>query len=307
MRHRTVNLGLPRILALTGLTVGLVIMALWLSGGLAGIEHWAAARQREAQNLMAGALRSLRSAEPGAVMALLSVCFGYGVFHAIGPGHGKLVIGSYGYGTQVPLARLAGLSVASSLAQAGSAILLVWGGITFLDLGRQALTELTEDRMADISAVLIAMVGLWLALRGLRMLTASARHHDPHHHHGDDCGCGHTHGPTPAQVAQTRSLRDAVLVIGSIAARPCTGAMFLLLLTWRMGIFGMGVLGTVAMGLGTAFVTLAVAGIAVWARRGSFALLPTSGPLASAGRWLPGAMQLGAGALVAIISVGMLL
>lgn len=299
--------GLARILALTGLAVGVIVVTLWLSGGLAGIEHWAAARQREAQNLMAGALRSLRRAEPGAVMALLSVCFGYGVFHAIGPGHGKLVIGSYGFGTQVPLARLAGLSVAASLAQAGTAILLVWGGITFLDLGRQALTELTEDRMADISAVLIALVGAWLALRGLRMLAATARQHDHHHHHGADCGCGHAHGPTPAQVAQTRSVRDAVLVIGSIAARPCTGAMFLLLLTWRMGIFGMGVLGTVAMGLGTAFVTLAVAGAAVWARRGSFALLPAAGPLAAAGRWLPGAMQLGAGTLIAVISVGMLL
>lgn len=298
--------GLWRVLALTGLAVGLVVVALWLSGGLAGIEHWAAARQREAQNLMAGALRSLRNAEPGAVAALLSVCFGYGVFHAIGPGHGKLVIGSYGFGTPVPLARLAGLSVAASLAQAGSAILLVWGGITFLDLGRQALTELTEERMADISAVLIAMVGLWLGLRGLRMLSATARHHDHHHHHGSDCGCGHAHGPTPAQLAQTRSLRDALLVIGSIAARPCTGAMFLLLLTWRMGIFGMGVLGTVAMGLGTAFVTLGVAGLAVWARRGSFAMMPATGPWAQAARWLPGAMQLGAGALIAVISAGLL-
>lgn len=307
MQRSTMSRGLARILALTGLAVGVIVVTLWLSGGLAGIEHWAAARQREAQNLMAGALRSLRRAEPGAVMALLSVCFGYGVFHAIGPGHGKLVIGSYGFGTQVPLARLAGLSVAASLAQAGTAILLVWGGITFLDLGRQALTELTEDRMADISAVLIALVGAWLALRGLRMLDATARQHDHHHHHGADCGCGHAHGPTPAQVAQTRSVRDAVLVIGTIAARPCTGAMFLLLLTWRMGIFGMGVLGTVAMGLGTAFVTLAVAGAAVWARRGSFALLPTAGPLAAAGRWLPGAMQLGAGTLIAVISVGMLL
>ena len=45
-----------------------------------------------------------------------------------------------------------------------------------------------------------------------------------------------------------------------------------------MGIFGMGILGTLAMGLGTAVVTVAVACLAVWARRGSFALLPEHGP-----------------------------
>ncbi|CAM3073881.1 nickel/cobalt transporter [Paracoccus nototheniae] len=308
---------LPRLLALVGLAVGSIVVALWLSGGLAGLDHWAAAQQRAAQNLMAGALRALRAGDPGAVASLVWVCFGYGVFHAIGPGHGKMVIGSYGFGTQVPLARLAGLSLAASLAQAGTAVALVWGGITLLDLGREALTDLSEAHMARLSTALVAGVGLWLGLRGLRMLRAEAtradgpgqghHHHHHDHHHDDSCGCGHAHGPTPEQVAQTRSLRDAVLVIGSVAARPCTGALFLLILTWRMGIFGIGILGTVAMGLGTAIVTVAVAGLAVWARRGSFALLPETGPWAQAGRWLPGILQLGAGALIAAISIAVLI
>jgi len=304
-----VNGRLARVLALIGLGVGLVVAALYLSGGMRGIEQWAALQQRQAQNLMAGALRALRAGEPGAVLALMSVCFGYGVFHAIGPGHGKMVIGSYGFGTQVPLARLAGLSVAASLAQAGTAVALVWGGITFLDLGREALTSLSEERMGDLGTVLVMLVGFWLCLRGLRMLRAEAQRADPapHHHHHKGCGCGHAHGPTVEQVAQTRSWRDAVLVVASIAARPCTGALFLLILTWRMGIFGTGILGTAAMGLGTAVVTLAVAGLSVWARQGSFALLPASGPWARAARWLPGTMQLGAGALIAAISLAVLL
>ncbi|QBX34444.1 hypothetical protein E4191_06755 [Paracoccus liaowanqingii] len=309
-----------RALALVGLGTGLVVMALWLSGGLTGLERWAALQQRAAQDLMAGALRALRAGDPGATASLVWVCFGYGVFHAVGPGHGKLVIGSYGFGTQVPLARLAGLSLASSLAQAGVAVALVWGGITILDLGREALTDLSEAHMARISTVLVALVGAWLALRGWRMLRHEAAReparghdhdhghgHDHHHDHGPACGCGHAHGPTPRQLAETRSLRDGLLVVASIAARPCTGALFLLILTWRMGIFGTGILGTFAMGLGTATVTLAVAGLAVWARRGSFALLPQTGPWAQTARWLPGAMQLGAGALIAAVSVAVLL
>ncbi|MFN3279299.1 MAG: nickel/cobalt transporter [Paracoccus hibiscisoli] len=298
---------LSRVVALVGLAVGLVLVALWLGGGLAGIEYWATQQQRSAQNLMAGALRALRAGEPGAVASLLGLCFAYGVAHAVGPGHGKVIIGTYGFGAQVPFARLAGLSVAASVAQAGTAVALVWGGITILDLGREALTQLSEVAMAQVSTVMIALVGLWLALRGARMLRSeAARHHHDHHHH-DGCGCGHAHGPTPAQVAQTRSLRDGLLVVAGIAARPCTGALFLLILTWRMGIFGIGMLGTLAMGLGTALVTVGVAGLAVWARQGSVALFPATGPWAQLGRWLPGAMQLGAGLLIAAISAAVLL
>ncbi len=91
--------------------------------------------------------------------------------------------------------------------------------------------------------------------------------------------------------------------MAGIAARPCTWELFLLILTWRMEIFGMGVQGAFAMDLGTAFVTVAVAGLAVWARRGSLALLPPDKPLRSAARWLPGVMRLAAGALIAIVSL----
>lgn len=296
-----------RALALTGLIVAVILAALWMSGGLVGVERWATEQQRTAQNLMAGALRALRAGEPGAVASLLGLCFAYGVAHAVGPGHGKVVIGSYGFGSSVPMVRLAGLSLAASLAQAGTAIVLVAGGIAILDLGRETLTDLSEGAMVRLSTAMVAAVGLWLGWRGLRMLRAEARAHRHDHHHHDGCGCGHAHGPTPAQVAQTRSLRDGLLVVGSIALRPCTGALFLLILTWRMGIFGIGMAGTVAMGLGTALVTVAVAGLAVSARRGSLSLVPRTGPMAQAARWLPGTMQLGAGALIAAVSLAVLL
>lgn len=320
-RARSLTAG--RLLAITGMGLALFLLALWLSGGLAGVERWAADAQREVQNTMASALQRLRAGEPGAAAALLVTCFSYGFFHAVGPGHGKLIIGSYGYGSQVPFRRLAGLSVAASLAQAGVAVALVWAGISVLDLGREQLTALSERHMADLSTILIGLVGLWLAWRGWRMLRAEGgqRHHDGHshdhghehghghghgrehgHHHDDACGCGHAHGPSPQQVMQARSLRDGLLVVAGIAMRPCTGALFLLLLTWRMDIFAMGVAGTMAMGLGTASVTLAVAALAVWARRGSFALVPETGPWAGVARWLPGALQLAVGALIALVS-----
>lgn len=300
-----------RMLALVGLGVAVIIVILWQTGALDGLTHWAAARQREAQNLMAGALRGLRAGKPGATATLMLICFGYGFVHAVGPGHGKVLIGGYGMGTQVAFARLASLSVLASLAQALTAVVLVWGGLTIFDLSREALTGLSENTMADVSAMMIIGVGLWLAWRGIRQLLHAGQGpeivHDHHHHHDENCGCGHAHGPSIEDAAKTRSIRDAVVLIAGIAIRPCTGAVFLLLLTWRMGIFATGIVATFAMGLGTASVTLVVAGLSIWARNGSFALISPDRRFATVMTWLPGAMQLIAGATIAIVAFGLLM
>lgn len=298
-----------RVLAISGLLVAVVLVILWRGGVLDNLTYWASTQQREAQNLMAGALRRLRAGEPGASLALIGISFAYGVLHAVGPGHGKLLIGGYGFGTGVSVMRLGVLSVASSLAQSLTAVMLVWGGITLFDLSRQALTDLSEDVMTDISAAMIGLVGLWLMLRGIGHVIRSGR--AVHHHHADDhchdakCGCGHRHGPDPDEIAQTRTLRDAVMLIAGIAARPCTGAVFLLLLTWRMGIFPTGVIAAFAMGTGTASVTLAVAVLSVWMRQSSFELAPER--FGAAIRYLPGILQLATGGIIAVVSAGMLL
>ena len=83
--------------------------------------------------------------------------------------------------------------------------------------------------------------------------------------------------------------------------RPCSGALFLLILTYQMGIAGAGVLGTFVMGLGTASVTMVVALLAVWSREGLLSGLNT-GRLARA---LP-VMELLAGAVVFVAAVQML-
>ena len=298
---------IPRILALAGLIVGVVWLALWLGGGLEAMQAWAADQQRQVQNLIAGAVRRLRAGEPGSGAALIAVCFTYGVVHAVGPGHGKVLIGGYGIGTRVPVLRLSVLSVLASLAQAGVAVVLVWGGINLLNLTREALTDLAEQELTDLSTVLIGLVGLWLMLRGLRQLWRQQAAHDHHHHHDENCGCGHAHGPSPEQAIQTRSIRDAAALILGIAIRPCTGALFLLILTWRLDIFVMGVAGSFAMGLGTAGVTVGVAILSVWAREGGMALLPETGTGARILQVVPAIAMVAAGGLIALIATGMLI
>ncbi|UWQ55114.1 nickel/cobalt transporter [Leisingera caerulea] len=291
---------------LTIAALGVAVLAVWLwgFGGAGTIAVWAADGQREAQNAMARGLRALRAGEPGALTALLSLCFAYGFFHAAGPGHGKLVIGGYGMGKPVPLLRLAGLALASSLAQAATAVLLVAGGLMLLDWGREQLTSAAEDVLAPVSYGLIALVGLWLLARGLRRLLGSragAHGADDHHHHdetGEVCAsCGHRHGPTAEEAANVHSLRDALAIVGAVALRPCTGAVFLLLLTWRMGVLWSGIAGAFAMGLGTATVTVAVAVAAVTMRKGTLAQMQGTGALRAAA-----VLEILAGGVVAVLA-----
>ncbi|MGL4319644.1 MAG: hypothetical protein ACRCS3_02170, partial [Paracoccaceae bacterium] len=128
--------------------------------------------------------------------------------------------------------------------------------------------------------------------------------HNGHQHHGPDAACetcGHAHGPTLAEVNGLTGWRDTAALIAGIAIRPCSGALFLLILTYQMGIAGAGVIGTFVMGLGTASVTMVVALLAVWSREGLLAGL-SEGRLARA---LP-VIELVAGAVVMAVALQML-
>jgi ABC-type nickel/cobalt efflux system permease component RcnA len=277
---------------------------LWL-GGMDDLARWAATAQRDVQNGIARALRGLRAGDPAALTALLSVCFAYGFFHAVGPGHGKLVVGGYGVAENVPLGRLSRIALAGSLMQAVSAIALVAFGVWALGLTRTQMTHAGDFWLAPASLAAIALVGLWLVIRGLRRLARKPAAHG-HTHSGDDkaCStCGHAHGPDPAQVAKANSWGASLALIAAIGIRPCTGALFLLILGWGMGLHWAAIAGTLAMALGTASVTLAVAGSAVLFRE---SLARSIGDGQAAAR-LASVIEISAGALVAIIATGLLL
>lgn len=293
---------------------------LWLSGGFTGLASWAAGEQREFQNGIARTLRALRGGEAGAYALLMGSCFAYGFFHAIGPGHGKLLVGGYGLARSVPMVRLSLIALLSSLGQAVTAILLAYGGLWLLGLTRERMVGAAEDWLAPMSYAMIAAIGLWLVWRGAARLRRAQVGHVTHDHahdhehahahdhahegHGEACGsCGHRHGPSIAEAEQTHSLRDAAMLIGGIAIRPCTGALFVLIITWQMGIPVAGVAGAFAMALGTASVTVAV-GIAATGFRGG-----VMRSLASAGAvtWVMPMLEVAAGLVVVALSGALLL
>lgn len=338
------------------LAVG-VALWLWLGGGVDRLAIWAADGQREAQNAIARAVRAIRQGEGGALFGLLSLSFLYGLFHAAGPGHGKLLISGYGLGRPVAALRLAGLALASSLAQSLTAVVMVVAGIGLLNWSRTQVTDAADGVLSLASYLAVAGVGLWLAVRGVRGLVQSraphtdhgsrptesraapigppsdrrgpplgsldvgegsdamtrgvARNEDHGHthpdHSHDHAHCTHSHGPTPEEAAKVRSLRDALVLIGAVAIRPCTGALFLLIVTWRMEILPAGIAGAFAMGLGTASVTVLAALASVWLRRSSLDRLRASLPDPLVAARLAAVTELAVGALVCFVALSLAL
>lgn len=301
------------VLALAALGLG---VWLWGFGGAAQIGAWASAEQREVQNALAGALRAVRAGDGWALASLLGLCFAYGFFHAAGPGHGKLVMGGYALGTDALRTRLIWMTLAGALGQAVTAIVLVYAGVFVLGWSRSQMTTLADGNLEAMSAGAIVLVGLWLLARGVRKLLRVGRqaahahshdhhhHHDHHHDHDHSIGadgscetCGHAHGPSLEQVASVQGWRDAVAVVLAVAIRPCTGALFVLILTYGMGIALVGIVGALVMGLGTAVLTLAVALGAGSLRGGLVDRL--DGP---AGLRVMAGIEIVAGALVALVA-----
>ncbi|OUD08388.1 hypothetical protein BVC71_12815 [Marivivens niveibacter] len=270
---------------------------------LARLSYWAIDAQRAFQNQMAGAIRALKSGEVGAYATLCGAPAAYGFVHALGPGHGKYLIGGVGLGSSVPMSKLIGLATVSSLAQSVWAIVLVFGGFAIVKASAQQLTTMAEEYLAPISYLAIAGIGVVFIWRGLKTAwQVGLTRHDQHEHACEQhCNCA-AHGPTPDQVNGVQSIREAIGLVISIAIRPCTGAIFLLVIAWQMELAMAGAVAVIAMGLGTATLTSIVAVSSVFAR--NLAVLS----IGHHPRWgliMPG-VQMCSGIVIAAVSLSLL-
>lgn len=251
------------------LKLGVIVLGILIAGAAAWsvvpwyeIQQWAAGQQRMFQNAMAGALRAIQTGDLLAIWTLCSATAAYGFFHALGPGHGKVLIGGAALASGATLRRLSVLTVLSSLAQAATAIILVGSLYFLLQMRSGDLADITEAWLAPASYAAIAAIGAVLVFRGAR----SWRRIGEAKQATQGC-CGHAHSPDVNDVMTLTSSRDAVALIASIALRPCTGALFVLVIAARFDAFAVGCLAVITMGLGTAAFNLTVATSGVAARR----------------------------------------
>lgn len=199
-------------------------------------------------------------------LGIVLISFLYGVFHAVGPGHGKLVVGSYFLTRRARLLHGFAMSGAAALVQAVSALLLVSVAAAVLELGSGRLLSYAAD-LETASYAAIAALGLWMAWGVLRPRPCCDHAHHPGHNHD---------APPPTGLGR-------VLATGAaVGLRPCSGAILVLLFTLANEIYPIGILATFAMGLGVAITVSAVSLATLGAHR-SLAMLG-DGRQALAGR-----------------------
>jgi nickel/cobalt transporter (NicO) family protein len=183
---------------------------------------------------------------PMAALAIIGIGLVYGVVHAAGPGHGKVVVGSYFSTRKASIAQALAASGAIALVQALSAIGLV--ALFTLVMGWGSRTLLDNAGWFDVASFgMIAAFGVSLVWRALR---GGGGECCPHHHHDDRCGHP-SHDP---------SRRDLLLGALAVGMRPCSGALLILLFTFTNHLYAVGVLAPLAMAVGTA-VTVAAVGL----------------------------------------------
>jgi nickel/cobalt exporter len=266
-------------------------------GQAVGITGWILAEQARLVHLMTGWMKALHE-DRSAIWGLAGLSFTYGVVHAAGPGHGKALIASYMLANERALKRGIALAFFAALLQAAVAIALV--GVAAL------IFRATSSQMNDAALVVemasygaIAAIGAWLvwikgrafaaALRaGLAhraVLAGGAlypeapwrpvlalgapgqfRARPPADGEALAADCGHVHAPDPRQLGDGFSWRGAAATILAAGARPCSGAILVLVFALAQGLFLAGIGATFAMALGTALTTGALAALAVFAK-----------------------------------------
>jgi ABC-type nickel/cobalt efflux system permease component RcnA len=255
-----------------------------------GVFGWILQKQAEFYRSLSAAIRSAK-ADGSAVWGLFGLSFAYGIFHAAGPGHGKGVISSYVVANDETWMRGVVLSFASAFLQALVAVAIV--GVAAALLNATASTMAQAVRYIEIvSYALILLLGLRLTWTKGRALIAAWRghgrhahahihahdhrhdhghHHDHHHDHGHehhvhDEQCDHSHGPEPEQLAGAGGWQRGLTAVIAVGARPCSGAILVLVFALAQGLFWAGVAATFIMGLGTAITVAAIAVFAASAR-----------------------------------------
>jgi nickel/cobalt exporter len=251
IRHLPLGLFLLALVAMAAIWA-LASGALQPGAAWVRLMSWIIATQRELHQALATAMRAVQAQGAVAGLSLVTLGFLYGVFHAAGPGHGKVVITTYLATQKETLPRGIGLAVTASMLQGAVAIAAVFATVLlFEQTARQS--QLLAGRFETVSFGLVASLGAFLVWRhGCNLLR-------PRHAHGHACGgCGHHHAPPP-----TKAWLASILSIG---LRPCSGAILVLVLALALDLRLAGIAAVLAMSTGTALTVSAMAALAVLAR-----------------------------------------
>ncbi|MDD2452057.1 MAG: high frequency lysogenization protein HflD [Sulfurovum sp.] len=196
------------------------------------ITHW----QYELNKLVSGSLKDLDSPEAmTAAFTVIGIAFVYGVIHAVGPGHGKSLVGLYFLREGGSYRQALKMGYLIAAVHALSALTLTMVIYYLIDtLFSKSFREFSGYSMIA-SAVLIILVGCYLVYE-------SWSHRN-------------------AKEETKLSNRSGYAVAFSAGIVPCPGVMTITLFALSMGHVALGVVSALVMSVGMGL-TISLAGIA---------------------------------------------
>lgn len=195
-------------------------------------------------------------------LIIIVFAFLYGVAHALGPGHGKMVIGSYFLTRRAQIRHGIAMSAIAALVQALSAIVLV--GLLALILDASSAAIMTQAATIElISYGAIVTIGLWMAWG---VITGREHDHGHGHGHGGDDHHDHDHHDHAHRHKPKNAFLRLAATGAAVGLRPCSGAILVLLFSLANDIVLIGVVATFAMAVGVAITVTAVSLVSLGVR-----------------------------------------
>lgn len=177
----------------------------------------------------------LDAGESSIFFYILFVSFLYGLVHALGPGHGKMVIASYFLAKEAKVEEAFKAGFLTSLIHTISALLIT--GVLYIFF-KNSLTKYFEEinaNMYKVSAVFIILIALYLAYELFMDRNEEEK----------------------IEKLKSKNLLAVSLSIGIV---PCPGVMTIVLFSMILGYINLGILSAITMSLGMG-ITISLAAI----------------------------------------------
>ena len=239
-------------------------------------------QQKILRKKMTGLMGKMHEQPLGAPLwTFMGMAFFYGMIHAVGPGHGKIIIGSYFLSRRGSLKQSLLLGLLFAVTHVFTAVVLLLIGHALLQVSTSSLLDQADQWLGAFSGLLLILIGSLLVVRALRGPSAHTALHN--------------------SLNQPSELKGLCSIAATAGLVPCPGAALILLFALSQQLLVPGLLAMLALALGMAL-TVSLSALTTMAARG--ALLHTL----QSSRWvvLAGRLFGTVGGLI-IVTLGVLL
>lgn len=208
-------------------------------------------------------LDSIVTAEPtlGTTLIGMAIAFGFGVVHALSPGHGKTLVSAYLIGSQGTPQQAILLGVTTTITHTIGIFLL---GAIALFASAYVLPEQLYPVLSCVSGVTIFLVGLSLLNQRLHSHNHNSHNHSSHNHNSHNHDHDHHH-PHPSAAPTSLGSLVKLGIAGGLV--PCPTALVMLLgaIALHHIVYGLFLVSGFSLGLSCVLVILGL--LAVFARQ----------------------------------------